>query len=174
MSRCDEPVLGDEFDMEMQKDAQDPAIRERIGRLLNEQPFAVLCTQGGGQPYGSVVAYAVNQDLNAVTFATPMATRKYRLLCECDRVSLVVDSRAKFPDDMMKVEAITATGRAVQLDPGPEFDRWAELLTTRHPQLKSFVTAPSSALFRIDITRYLHVTRFQEVHQWIPESNGRR
>jgi hypothetical protein len=172
MSSCDEPVLGHEFDMEMQKNAQDPAVRERIGKLLNGQPFAILCTQGGGQPYGSVVAYAVSQDLNAATFATPVATRKYR--CECDRVALVVDSRATFPDDMMKVEAVTATGRAVQLDPGPEFDRWAELLTTRHPQLKSFVTAPSSALFRVDITRYLHVTRFQEVHQWIPESNGRR
>ncbi len=119
-----------------------------------------------------MVAYAVSRDLNATTFATPVATRKFRLLCECDRVALVVDSRATFPDDMMKVEAVTATGRAVQLDPGPEFDRWAELLTTRHPQLKSFVTAPSSALFRVDITRYLHVTRFQEVHQWIPKSNG--
>jgi len=174
MSSCDEPVPGHEFDMEMQQNAQDqdPAVRERIGKLLNEQPFAVLCTQGGGQPYGSVVAYAVSQDLKATTFATPVATRKFRLLCECDRVALVVDSRATFPDDMMKVEAVTATGRAVQLDPGPEFDRWAELLTIRHPQLKSFVTAPSSALFRVDITRYLHVTRFQEVHQWIPKSNG--
>jgi nitroimidazol reductase NimA-like FMN-containing flavoprotein (pyridoxamine 5'-phosphate oxidase superfamily) len=171
MSNCDEPALGHEFDMEMQQNAQDPAVRERIAKLLNEQPFAVLCTQGGGQPYGSVVAYAVSQDLNATTFATPVATRKFRLLCECDRVALVVDSRATFPDDMMKVEAVTATGRAVQLDPGPEFDRWAELLTARHPQLKSFVAAPSSALFRVDITHYVYVTRFQRVHQWVPESN---
>jgi len=171
MSSCDEPILGHEFDMEMQQNAQDPEVRERIGKLLNEQPFAVLCTQGGGQPYGSVVAYAVSQDLNAATFATPVATRKFRLLCECNRVALVVDSRATFPEDMMKVEAVTATGRAVQLDPGPEFDRWAELLTTRHPQLKSFVADPSSALFRVDITHYVYVTRFQRVHQWVPESN---
>ena len=113
--------------------------------------------------------YAVGPQLCAITFATPTATRKYRLLCECESVALVIDSRSKFPEDMMKVEAITATGRAVQLDPGPEFDRWANLLTQRHPQLQSFVCAPSSALFRIDILRYLHVSRFQEVHQWIPE-----
>lgn len=172
MSKCKEPILGHEFDVEMQKNAQGPAVRERISRLLNEQPFAVLCTQGGGQPYGSLVAYAISQDLRAATFATPVGTRKFRLLSECDRVALVVDSRAKFPDDMMKVEAVTATGQAVQLDPGPEFDLWAELLTARHPRLKSFVAAPSSALFRIDITYYLHVGRFQEVHRWIPESNG--
>ena len=142
---------------------------QRIRALLDEQLYAVLCTQGGGQPYGSVIAYAVEPNLYTVTFATPKATRKYRLLCECESVALVVDSRPKFPQDMMKVEAITATGRAAQLDPGPEFDRWAKLLTKRHPQLQSFVYAPSSALFRIDILRYLHVSRFQEVHQWIPK-----
>ncbi len=172
MDRTDEPVLGCEFDLELEKSTQDPAVRERIWRLLDEQPFAVLCTQGGGQPYGSVVAYAASEELEAVTFATSVSTRKFCLLLECEHVALVVDSRAKFPDDMMKVEAITATGRAVQLDPGPEFDRWAELLTTRHPQLKSFVAAPSSALFRIDVIRYLHVTRFQETYEWFPGSNG--
>jgi len=171
MSNCDEPVPGHEFDMGIQQNAQDPTVRERISRLLNEQPFAVLCTQGGGQPYGSLVAYAISQDLKATTFATPVATRKFRLLSECDRVALVVDSRAKFPNDMTKVEAVTATGRAIQLDPGSEFDRWAELLTTRHPRLKSFVADPSSALFRVDITQYVYVTRFQRVHQWVPESN---
>ena len=171
MDRYDEPILGCEFDLEIEKSAQDPAVREQIWRLLDQQPFAVLCTQGGGQPYGSVVAYAASEDLKAVTFATSVSTRKYCLLRECDHVALVVDSRAKFPDDMMKVEAITATGRAVQLDPGPEFDRWADLLTTRHPQLKSFVAAPSSALFRIDIIRYLHVTRFQETYEWFPGSS---
>jgi hypothetical protein len=73
---------------------------------------------------------------------------------------------------MMKVEAITATGQAVQLKPDTELDRWAELLTTRHPYLRSFVRAPSTALFRIDIIRYLYVTRFQEVRQWVPISDG--
>jgi hypothetical protein len=73
---------------------------------------------------------------------------------------------------MIKVEAITATGRAIELEPGPEFDRWADMLSRRHPQLASFVHAPSSALFRIDIVRYLHVSRFQEVRQWIPHPDG--
>jgi hypothetical protein len=101
-----------------------------------------------------------------------MATRKYRLLSECDRVALVVDNRGEYPHDMMKVEAITATGQAVQLEPDPDLDPWAELLITRHPYLRSFVRAPSTALFRIDIVRYLYVTRFQEVRQWVPALDG--
>jgi uncharacterized protein YhbP (UPF0306 family) len=168
MDSYDDPVLGRKPG-DSKPDLREPSIRQRIRALLDEQPFAVLCTQGGGQPYGSVIAYAVGPELRTVTFATPRATRKYRLLSECESVALVIDSRCKFPEDMMKVEAITATGRAVQLDPGPEFDRWANLLTQRHPQLQAFVHAPSSALFRIDVLRYLHVSRFQEVHQWIPE-----
>jgi nitroimidazol reductase NimA-like FMN-containing flavoprotein (pyridoxamine 5'-phosphate oxidase superfamily) len=146
----------------------DPAIRERIRALLEQQPFAVLCTQGEGQPYGSVIAFAFSEDLRSVAFCTPVATRKYRLLSECKNVALVVDSRCQHLDNMMEVAALTATGHAVQLEGGPEYERWAARLVARHPQLRAFVAAPSSALFRLDIVRYLHVTRFQEVHQWIP------
>ena len=146
-----------------------PEIREHIRALLEGQPFAVLCTQGEGQPYGSVIAYAFDEGLRAVAFGTPVATRKYRLLSECTNVALVIDSRCQHLGNMMEVEALTATGRAVELEGGPEYERWAARLVARHPQLKTFVAAPSSALFRIDIVRYLHVTRFQEVHQWIPD-----
>jgi nitroimidazol reductase NimA-like FMN-containing flavoprotein (pyridoxamine 5'-phosphate oxidase superfamily) len=150
------------------RDDEPRALQERIRALLDGQPFAVLCTQGSGQPYGSLIAYAAGDDLLAVTFATPVATRKYRLLCECPQVALVIDSRSTSSGALTQVEAITATGRATQLQPGPDHERWATLLTARHPQLKPFVSAPSSALFRIDVVRYLYVTRFQEVHQWIP------
>ncbi|MFN2131317.1 MAG: pyridoxamine 5'-phosphate oxidase family protein [Anaerolineae bacterium] len=168
MDSYEDAIAGSKLS-DSEPDLREPPTRQRIRALLDEQPFAVLCTQGGGQPYGSVIAYAVGSELRSVTFATPIATRKYRLLSGCESVALVIDSRSKFPEDMMKVEAITATGRALQLEPGPEFDHWANLLTQRHPQLQSFVYAPSSALFRIDVLRYLHVSRFQEVHQWIPE-----
>ena len=170
MSNIDEPVIGRERD----RSAGDATDRETvvagIRALLAQQPFAVLCTQGGGQPYGSVVAYAVNEALDTAVFATGRATRKYDLLSECDRVALVVDSRSSYPDELMKVEAITATGRARELldqERGP----WAERLIARHPQLGAFVTSPSTAVFKVGIVRYLYVTRFQEVHPWVPGSN---
>jgi nitroimidazol reductase NimA-like FMN-containing flavoprotein (pyridoxamine 5'-phosphate oxidase superfamily) len=140
--------------------------------LVEEEPFAVLCTQGGGQPYGSVVAFAFSPDLKSFVFATSVATRKYRLLSDCDHVALVIDNRGRFPDDLMKVSAVTITGRARQLEPGLEHERWSGLLTERHPYLHSFVDAASTALFRVDAVRFLHVTRFQEVRQWIPTIDG--
>lgn len=168
----DEPVLGLEFDAPLGEQIPDRTAVECVRSVIQEEPFAVLCTQGGGQPYGSVVAFAPSGDLTSFVFATPRATRKFRLLSECERVALVVDNRDKFPDDLMKVGAVTITGKAHQVEPGPEFEQWARVLTARHPYLKSFVDAPSTALFRVDAVRFLHVTRFQEVRQWIPASDG--
>ncbi|MGD8627165.1 MAG: pyridoxamine 5'-phosphate oxidase family protein [Anaerolineae bacterium] len=169
----DEPLLGPEFHEPFTGPPEEEAkLVDGIRDLVGSQPFAVLCTQGGGQPYGSVVAFAVTRDLRSFMFATPRATRKYRLLSDCERVALVIDNRGQYPDDMMKVEAITVTGQARQVPPGPQFDAWGSLLTARHPYLRTFIKAPSTALFRVDVVRILHVTRFQEVRQWLPRANG--
>jgi hypothetical protein len=145
---------------------------DAIRRLVSEEPFAVLCTQGSGQPYGSIIAFAFSEDLTACCFTTSVATRKHRLLSECDRVALVIDDRDRHPGEIMRTSALTVTGRAAQVRAGPEFERWAERLLLRHPYLKSFVNAPSTVLFRVDVSRFLHVARFQEVRQWIPVRSG--
>jgi nitroimidazol reductase NimA-like FMN-containing flavoprotein (pyridoxamine 5'-phosphate oxidase superfamily) len=147
-------------------------IDEAIRRLLDGQLYGVLCTQGQGQPYGSLVAYAMTPGLDAAIFATQKGTRKYHLLSECDHVAFVVDNRSALPGRLMDVEAVTATGRAHELATGPEFERCSRLLTDRHPYLDTFVRSVSCGLFRIDIVRYLHVTRFQEVRQWVPSSRA--
>jgi uncharacterized protein YhbP (UPF0306 family) len=144
----------------------------RIRRLVETQPYGVLCTQGRGQPYGSLVAYAMTQDLAHAVFATPKATRKFRLLSECDHVALLIDNRPEFPDQLMEIEAVTATGRAVLVEEGEEYDRWARLLTGRHSYLTKFVRSASCGLFHIRIVRYFHVSRFQEVRQWVPRIDG--
>ncbi len=147
------------------------SIPERIHWLLTGQPYAVLCTQSRSQPYGSLVAFAASDDLKTLVFSTPTTTRKYRLLIECEHVALLIDSRSACPGEMMQIEAVTATGHAHVIAPGKEFERWAGLLTARHTHLAPFVRAESSALVRVDVVRYLHVCRFQEVHQWIPGSD---
>ena len=146
------------------------ALSERIRRLVRGQPYAVLSTQGEGQPYASLVAFAMTDDFRAAVFATPMATRKYRLLTGCDRVALLIDNRCTHPNRMMEVEAVTATGRAIRVAQGEDFDRWSRMLLEKHPHLRTFVSSPSVALFRIEIVRFFHVERFQEVREWRPET----
>jgi hypothetical protein len=164
----DEPLFPDDGPQLPVSSDPGSQLAKSIRRLVNEQLYGVLCTQGQGQPYGSLIAFAFSDDLSRAVFATPVATRKYHLLTECDRVSLVVDNRPHYPHDMMKVEALTATGRAIEVPRGPNSKELESLLIGRHPQLKSFVKASSCALFRIDIVRFFHVGRFQEVGQWTP------
>jgi len=164
----DEPLFPDSHQPGTDTPDSDPRVADRIRRLLTEQLYGVLCTQGEGQPYGSMVAFSFTEDLCHAVFSTPIATRKYRLLSECDHVALVIDNRPQHLDNMMKVEAVTMTGRVTELERGEEFDEFASLLIERHPQLETFVTASSCALFRIDVFRFFHVTRFQEVSQWVP------
>ena len=65
----------------------DQDLDRTIRRPLDGQLYGVLCMQGQGQPYGSLVAYAMTPDLGSAVFATQKATRKYRLLSECAHVA---------------------------------------------------------------------------------------
>lgn len=149
-----------------------PKIFKRIRALILSEPYGVLCSHGEGQGYGSVLAFAVSRDLKYLFFSTPVNTRKYKLLSCSPGVAFVIDNRSRFQNDMTKVEAVTATGQARMLPPGAKRMIAARLLIRRHPQLKLFVSAPTCAIFELNIVRYLHVVRFQEVSQWQPPCAG--
>jgi nitroimidazol reductase NimA-like FMN-containing flavoprotein (pyridoxamine 5'-phosphate oxidase superfamily) len=168
MNEPEELNLPDPTKMRSVGNSEDIQLPERIGRLVRERPYGILCTQSQSQPYGSLVALVATEDLTTFVFSTPITTRKYRWLSECNQVALVIDSRSGAPAELMQVEAVTATGRAHIVSPGPDFERWADLLIGRHPHLAAFVRAESSALVRVEVIRYFHVCRFQEVRQWIP------
>lgn len=169
MNEIDEPVLGGRPDSPSAT-GEGADLRQRIAALLRAERYAILCTQGRGQPYGSMVAFAPTADLGTIVFSTPTTTRKFRLLSECNHIALVFDNRSAGAEDMTRIEAVTGTGKATRVERPEEFASWSRLLVGRHPYLRSFVHAPSCALFRVEIVRYLHVVRFQEVRQWIPPS----
>jgi uncharacterized protein YhbP (UPF0306 family) len=172
MKEPDEPLFDEDDVKDSPGATAAPAVRECIQQLVDTQPYAVLCVQGKGQPYGALVAFAFSEDLRHAVFVTPVATRKYRLLSECDHIALVIDNRPNKTDDLMEIEAVTVTGRSQMIERGAEFDQWAALLVSRHPYLRSFVNAATCALFRVDVFRFLHVKRFQEVSQWIPSGRS--
>ena len=94
-----------------------------IKNLGNQQQYGILCTQGNGQPYGSMMVYTVSDDLKFGAFCTPITTRKFQLLSKCKRVSIVIDNRDHYANDVTKIEAITATGIADRLLKGAELTR---------------------------------------------------
>jgi heme iron utilization protein len=147
-------------------------VQDRIRKLLVSQRFAILCTQGLAQPYASIVGFAVSHDLKYIYFSTPKTTRKYRLLTRCSKVAIQMDNRSQFPQKFMSVESVTATGKAGEIKSRKESLAVADILQKRHPYLKSFFYSPTCALIRVRVLRYLHVSKFQEVGQWIPAQRG--
>jgi nitroimidazol reductase NimA-like FMN-containing flavoprotein (pyridoxamine 5'-phosphate oxidase superfamily) len=137
--------------------------RHRIAELLASQRLAVLSTHHHGQPYASLVGFAAEADLSRIYFATPETTRKYRNLREDPRASMLIDSRTHQESDFHRAAAVTAVGRAVDIEPGSAAASAKALYLSRHPYLADFLRAPTTRFIEVGVVRYLLVENFQEV-----------
>ena len=137
-------------------------VKKDLKTLFESQPLAVLATHSEGQPYNNLVAFASSGDVRLLLFATTRATRKYANLSANPRVSLLVDNRSNRPSDFRHAMAVTATGRAEEIDKEKEVDLFQGYLQ-KHPHLEDFVTAPSCALLKVKVDTYYLVKHFQSV-----------
>ncbi|MFO7889158.1 MAG: pyridoxamine 5'-phosphate oxidase family protein [bacterium] len=147
---------------------QDLSLKEKIRQLVENQPFAVLCTKDTTQLHGSLIAFAYSEDLKHYFFLTPKATKKYRLLKKCERIALVIDNRSRNQENESQIEAVTITGTAVELTGEDDIAKAEKMLSERHSYFSKVIPSESAAPFRIDVDEYEYVTRFQKVYQWIP------
>lgn len=136
-----------------------------VRKLLEAQPFGVLGTTHSGHAYTSLVAFVATADAGAIYFATTRATRKYLNLAANDQVALLVDNRADQALPLYEAAATSAYGRATEVA-SAEHAEIIELYLARHPQLKAFVSAPTTAMFRIQVRCYHLVQRFQNVTEF--------
>ena len=137
--------------------------RHRIAELLASQQLAVLSTHHRGEPYASLIGFAAEADLSRIYFATPQTTRKYRNLREDPRAALLIDSRTHQESDFHRAAAVTAVGRAVDIEPGSAVASAEALYLSRHPYLTDFLCAPTTRFIQIVVNRYLLVENFQQV-----------
>lgn len=134
-------------------------------QLLNEQQLGVLGTKRLGHAYTSLVAFAATGDGRVLYFATTRATRKYDNLSEDQQVALLIDNRSSKEQVLYDAAALSAYGRAAEVA-SEDQEEAAALYLTKHPQLKTFVSSPSTALFRISVESYHLVQRFQNVTEF--------
>lgn len=164
--RYDEPMY---IDVEKGTPNEDESIEAEIRNLCEGQSFAVLATQGEGQPYASLIGFATSQDLKYLVFATPKETRKFSLLEKNNHVSFLLDNRSTQPDSINLVSALTVTGLVRVLSDKEEMEAWSKILVRKHPYLDSFVRSDTTAVVLAEVFRYFYVRRFQEVFEWMPE-----
>ncbi len=137
-------------------------LKRLLKNLFSSQPLAVLATQGNGQPYGNLVAFAATEDLKGLLFATDRGTRKFANITMDPRVAMVMDSRTNQKADFQRAVAVTATGIVEEVE-GTERDHLLKLYLLKHPHLKKFVKSPNSALLRVKVNAYYVVKGFQNV-----------
>jgi hypothetical protein len=75
---------------------------------------------------------------------------------------MLVDSRSNEVSDFRWAMAVTATGKAEEVE-GQEKDKVLKTYLAKHPHLDDFVSSPSCALLKIRVQRYYVATRFQNV-----------
>ena len=137
-------------------------ILKNIAQLFESQSFAVLSTQKKDQPYSSLIAFAVNSDLNYFYFLTPNTTRKYENLKANPKVCILVNDSQNKADDVYNAVSVTGTGVAQTIDKSIEQEA-LDLYLKKNPNLKEFAKAPTTAFVRISMKRYFMVNRFQNV-----------
>ena len=140
-------------------------IFEDIQHLLASQQFAVLSTQRNGQPYSSLMAFAFTPDLESIVVATGRSTRKHQNLIQESRVSLLIDNRTNGESDFHKAKAVTVIGKA-QIIVESERLRFEKIYLQRHPYLNEFLASSSTAFLKISVSRYVLVSRFQDVTEY--------
>jgi heme iron utilization protein len=142
-------------------------MRKIVQDLLNSQGLAVLSTQSSGRPYSNLIAFAATTDLNAILFVTTRATRKYANLTAEPWVALLVDNRSNQGTDFGEASAVTILGTAEEIM-DPERKKFLPIYLDKHPYLEEFVTAPTCALIRVKVEKFIMVTQFQEVREVYP------
>ncbi|HPU79460.1 pyridoxamine 5'-phosphate oxidase family protein [Accumulibacter sp.] len=143
----------------------EPALESLLQGLLAAQKYAVLATESGGQPYTSLMAFSVSEDLRDLILLTERATHKYANLMANRRVAVFIDNRENVGADTLDAVAITALGEAEEVA-GDDCARLREAYLTRHPYLAGFATSPSCAVMRVRVRSYIVVRDFQEVQEW--------
>lgn len=161
----DEPVLDKKFNQGA--DNKEAPLIKSIKTLVQQSPYAILCSQINGQPYGSLLAFSASDDLSSIYFTTPKSTRKYSILSSEDRVSFLIDNRHLENSNHMSISAVTITGIAREVKDQSTKEKYSIILLNKHPFLKELLHAESAALFEIKTHRFLFVERFQEVKEWV-------
>jgi len=160
----DEPI----YKVKQAGNIADEAIQSEIKNILLSESFAVLSTQGDGQPFSSLITYACSEDFKKIIFATPLATKKFDLISKCSKVSIMVDTRSSNPESINDINAITISGDALIAEDNQDKTLYLSLLVKTHPYLESFVNAPTTGIISVNVEQYLYVRKFQEVIEWTP------
>jgi hypothetical protein len=140
-------------------------IKEYVKRAMQGSRFAVLATEGDGQPHASLIAITPIEGFRQIVFATYRSTIKYRNLLQNSRVAVLIEVRdmgnSGFDEDFV----LTAFGSAAEINIA-ENEADLSIHLKRHPDLKMFLQSADCALIRVIFQKFQVVHGIDDVSWW--------
>jgi uncharacterized pyridoxamine 5'-phosphate oxidase family protein len=124
--------------------------------------FAILATEGKGQPHMSLIAITPVEGFRKLIFSTYRNTVKYSNLSENRKVAVLIENgdckNLLLQDNFI----LTAFGHAEEINVGN--DLMLQLHMERHPEMKSFMESEDCALFQITVNAFQLVLGIEDVY----------
>ena len=146
-------------------------IKTYIEDIFKIRRFAVLATEGDGQPHASLVAVTPMDGFRKLIFATYRNTRKYSNLVRNNKVAILVESLSINSSGLQGSIVLTAFGHVEDIkDEEKNIVFGAHL--KRHPELSAFMKSEDCSLVRIKVDTYQVVRGIDDVEWWTTDDLG--
>jgi len=139
--------------------------KEYITRILKSSKFAVLATEGDGQPHASLIAITPFGNFRQLIFATYRNTRKYRNLVHNSKVAVLIEGGYAKSKDLKKSIVLTIIGHSEEISI-EESEAAFNTHLKRHPEMESFMLSPDCALIMVIARSFQVVNGINDI-QWL-------
>jgi len=136
--------------------------KKYIEDALRSSRFAILATEGKGQPHMSLIAITPVGGYSKLIFSTYRNTVKYSNLIENGKVAVLIENGDCKNLNLQGNYILTAFGYAEEIKVGN--DSISKLHLKRHPDMKSFMQSEECALIQITINAFQLVLGIEDVH----------
>ena len=139
--------------------------REFIEDVLKINKFAVLATDGDGQPHTSLIAITPLRSFRQLVFATYRNTLKYRNLKHNSKVALLIENRDAEMKYLQGSTVLTIIGHTEEIADA-EYESAYKAHLKRHPEMESFMLSSDCALILVIAQSYQVVNGIDDI-RWI-------
>ena len=136
--------------------------KKNIENALLACRYAILATEGKGQPHMSLIAITPFGGFSKLIFSTYRNTVKYSNLIENGKVAVLIENGDCKNISLPGNYILTAFGRAEEIKVANDSILQAHL--ERHPEMISFIKSEECALIQITVNAFQLVLGIEDVH----------
>jgi len=140
-------------------------IKVYIEDVIKASRFAVLATEGDGQPHVSLIAITPFKSFRQLIFATYRNTLKYRNLAHNSKVAVLIENENVNITGLTEKVALTIIGKTIEISISDREAAYQAHLE-RHPEMESFMLSSDCALIMVIAQSYQVVYGIDDI-RWI-------